>query len=73
MQKILVHQTGKQISRHKKASVSAQKAHNGRKGSEKMQKNSTAPPSAPTSIKPRSCPDPRRSRKRNIAHPTVRQ
>lgn len=71
LQKLLTHRAGRQIKRHKKASVSAQKAHKGRKSSEKAQKNRTAPPRAPTSTKPRSCPDPRR--KRNMAHPTARQ
>ncbi len=73
MQKILAHRAGRQSILHKKASVSAQKAHKGRKSSEKAQKNSTAPPRAPTSTKPRSCPAPRRSRKRNMTLPTIRQ
>lgn len=73
MKKFFVHRRGRHKSSAKKASVSAQKAHTGRSSSEKAQKNSTAPPSAPTMIKPRSWPDPRRSRNRNMAPPTVRQ
>lgn len=68
-----VHRRGRQKSSAKKASVSAQKAHRGRSGSEKAQKNSAAPPSAPTMMKPRSSPAPRRSKNRNMAPPTVRQ
>lgn len=73
MQKFLVHFAGRHKSLAKKARVSAQKAHTGRSIWEKAQKNSTAPLTAPTMIKPLSCPDPRRRRKRNIAPPTARQ
>ena len=73
MQKILAHRKGRQPSRHKKASVSAQKPHKGRRSPENAQKYSAAPPTAPTSTKPRSWPSDRRSRKRNMAPPTARQ
>lgn len=71
LQKLLAHRTGRQTRRHKNANVSAQKAHRGRSKSEKAQKYSAAPPRAPISTKPRSCPDARR--KRNMAQPTARQ
>lgn len=73
LQKFFVQRRGRHKSSAKKASVSAQKLHTGRSSSEKAQKNSTAPPSAPTITKPRSWPDPRRTRNRNMAPPTARQ
>lgn len=73
MQNPRAHRIGRHSISAKKASVSAQKVQIGRSGSEKVQKNSTAPPTAPTRTKPRSCPDPRRSKNKNAAAPTTRQ
>lgn len=55
------------------AKVSAQKTHTGPSRGEKAQKNSVAPPAAPSTMKPRSTPSPRRRRKRKAAQPTARQ
>lgn len=53
--------------------MSAQKDHTGRNIAENVQKKSTAPPTAPSSTKPRSWPSARRRRNRNIVLPTARQ
>lgn len=73
MKKFFVHIMGMDNRRAKYAIVSAQKAHTGRSSAEKMPKNSTAPPSAPNTTKPRSCPSAPRRRKRNTAVPAKRQ
>ena len=52
--------------------VSTQKSHTGRRGADRAQKNTTAPPVMPSSRYSRSSPA-RRSRNRNTALPTLRQ
>ena len=73
MQSCLAHSTGRASSRASQASVSVQKAHSGRSGWEKALKNSAQPPAIPSSTKPRSSPELRRSRKRNTLPPAARQ
>ena len=57
----------------KNARVSTQKSHTGRKNGEKAVKNSTPPPTAPSSRYSRSCPCARRSMKRKTAKPAAMQ
>ena len=73
MQKFFVHRAGAASRRTSSARVSAQKVHTGRSIWEKVQKKITAPPRAPSTMKPRSSPSPRRSRNKNAAAPTIRQ
>ena len=73
MQKFFAQRAGKDNKYTKNARVSAQKSQMGRSHWEKAQKNSTAPPTAPNTMKPRSSPPPRSMRKEKAAAPAVRQ
>ena len=55
--------TGKAAARRARRSVSAQKSHTGRKRAEKAEAYRQAPPRPPMTVKPRSWPSPRRSKK----------
>ena len=73
MQKFSVQWRGRDIRCRKKATVSTQKSHRGRSSGDSRQKNSTAPPRAPSTTYPRSRPSARRRVKKNSPVPTARQ
>ena len=73
MQKFFAQRAGKDNKYTKNARVSAQKSQIGRSHEENAQKNSTAPPTVPSTMKPRSSPPPRFMRKEKTAAPVARQ
>lgn len=73
MQKFFSHRRGRDIKRRKNARVSTQKSHRGRSSEDSRQKNSTAPPRAPSTTYPRSRPAAWRRVKKNRPMPTARQ
>ena len=73
MQKFFNHWRGRAIRCRKNAKVSTQKSHTGRSSGDSRQKNSTAPPRAPSTTYPRSRPSAWRRVKKNSPVLTVRQ
>ena len=61
------------MSRPRATSVSAQKAHRGRRSEEKAEIYNAPPPAPPATRKPRSSPSEQRSKKAKAASPTARE